>query len=227
MQGTKYQLFITDDDSHSIRLGNSNITYHSTRGAIQEARHVFITAGLEACLNKNEEPESVSVLEVGFGTGLNALLTGLKAEETQKQVHYISIDPFPLPKDIFSQLNYGSLLQSERLYHNIMDAGWETVHAISPNFSLKKVKAGLADIVFHEKFDVIYFDAFAPEDQPEMWEVPIFEKLWEALNPAGFLTTYCSKSQVRRNLKTVGFLVEKLPGPPGKREIIRAYKKLS
>jgi len=220
----KYEIIETGDGSHTLKLAGEKITFHSDRGAIQESQHVFIKTGLEHFMRKSEQDRPVAVFEVGFGTGLNALLTAMAATRNHIEVIYYTIDRYPLPAEIYNKLNYPVLLQEPALYESVMQADWEMLLPVTPFFSLQKINDDLGSYTFNRQFDIIYFDAFAPDDQEEMWTEVIYRKIYKALNPGGVLVTYCSKSNVRRALIQAGFLVEKLPGPPGKREIIRANK---
>lgn len=221
---TGRQLIKTGDGSHTIGIPGKGITYHSTHGAIQESRHVFIEAGLLPLLSAHP---SLAVLEVGFGTGLNALLTLQKAVNFNKQISYTAIEPYPLQQNEYTLLNYAGVLHDDSLqplFLAMHQSQWNKVVDISPLFSLHKISAGIEEVVLKNTFDVIYYDAFAPNDQPEMWTEAVFRQMFGVLNPGGVLVTYCSKGAVRRALQAVGFMVSKLPGPPGKREIIKAIK---
>ena len=220
----KYEIITTDDGSHTLQLPGTAITFHSTKGAIQESEHVFIQTGFDYCISRFPEKKTIRVFEVGFGTGLNALLTAMAAARNGKNVVYEAIDLHPVPGDIYARLNYPQLLDRVELYKTIMQTGWEQLLYISPFFKLHKIKADLRHYSFREPFDIIYFDAFAPGDQDEMWSGEICKKIFDALNSGGVLVTYCSKSIVRKTLEAAGFHVEKIPGPPGKREIIRALR---
>ncbi|MEE6186435.1 tRNA (5-methylaminomethyl-2-thiouridine)(34)-methyltransferase MnmD [Niabella digestorum] len=222
--GRTYEIFMTDDGSHSVRVGNTDVTFHSTKGALRESRHVFLDNGFLYWLQQQPSSKKLTVFEVGFGTGLNALLTAIAATQNRIDVHYHAVDLYPLPVEIYSRLNYPELLGEPELYKIIMQTGWEQLLYVSPFFRLHKSKSDLLDYTFKVKVDVVYFDAFAPEDQPEMWVQHVYTKIYEALNPGGVLVTYCSKGVVRRALHQAGFTVVKLPGPPGKREVIRAIK---
>lgn len=211
---------ITSDGSTTIHLPDWNEQYHSKHGAIQEAKHVFIKHGLSAVgLNK------VSILEVGFGTGLNCFITFLA---TQKKVDYVGVEAYPVTKKELESLNYVAELQAEK-YQSIFDeihaVSWFEKHQITPNFSLTKRQQFFKDISDNECFDIIYFDAFGARVQPELWTESIFKKMFNALKPNGILVTYAAKGSVRRAMQAVGFLVERLQGPPGKREMLRATKK--
>ena len=211
-------LQITDDGSHTLFVSEIDECYHSTKGAIQESRHIFIEAGLKQCA-KSE----INVLEIGFGTGLNALLTAL---ESDFSVRYTTIELYPVPIEQALKLNYPVLLGTESvdLFEKIHSSPWNEKVQITENYTLTKLKADFTKIELDEKFDVIYFDAFSPEKQPEMWREKMFRKLYLCASENAIMTTYCAKGAVRRAMKEAGFTVERLPGPPGKREILRAKK---
>lgn len=222
----KYEIFLTEDGSHSIRIKDTKITFHSKNGAIQESKHVFIENGLQYWIQQlGHNKKSVTIFEVGFGTGLNALLTAMAAAKNSINIVYYTIDKHPLPVEVYTSLNYTDLLREHELYKTIMQKGWEQLLYISPFFKLYKSKSDLCSYKFNTSIDIIYFDAFAPEDQSDMWSEAVYKQLYLALNFGGVLVTYCSKGSVRRALANVGFMVEKLPGPPGKREVIRAIKR--
>ena len=171
--------------------------------------------------------ENVTILEIGFGTGLNAITTLERNEELQKNIHYTGVEAYPVATSDFSQLNYEKLDLKESILpylDKIHDAKWEVFLEITPNFQLKKANQKFQDINETETFDLIYFDAFAPTVQPELWTVDIFKKMLTALKQNGILVTYCAKGQVKRNMKAAGFTLERLAGPPGKREMTRATK---
>jgi tRNA U34 5-methylaminomethyl-2-thiouridine-forming methyltransferase MnmC len=220
----EYEIIETGDGSHTLKLAGEKITFHSDRGAIQESQHVFVKTGFDHFIQKSVPGEPVAVFEVGLGTGLNALLTAIAATQKHKEVLYYSIDRYPLPAEIYTKLNYPDLLKAPVLYKAIMQAGWEELLPVAPFFSLQKINGDLSNYTFNRQFDIIYFDAFAPGDQEEMWTETIYGKMYDTLHPGGLLVTYCSKGNVRRALVQAGFTVEKLAGPPGKREIIRANK---
>lgn len=210
---------MTADGSVTFRLPEMDETYHSVHGAVQESRHVFIEMGLKPLLDRKS---GINILEMGFGTGLNALLTFLEAEKNQSPVAYYSLEKFPLTPLQYAQLNYAELLNAKNQWRQIVDTGWDEVTAINAYFSLQKISSGLETFVTNLKFDLIYYDAFAPRVQPELWTVEVFDKLSSLLVPEGKIVTYCAKGEVKRNFKAAGFVVETLPGPPGKREMIRA-----
>lgn len=207
----------TEDGSATLFVPELNEHYHSVKGARTESQHIFIDMGLKA--SAAPQPH---VLEIGFGTGLNALLTLEAAEQEKRPVHYTGIELYPLAWEEVNALGYSDNPSFERLH----TAPWEEDVEISPYFTLRKIK-GDANTVIHSSFSpsVVYFDAFAPEKQPEMWNEQLFRSLYVTMNTGGILTTYCAKGVIRRLLQAVGFRVERLPGPPGgKREILRATK---
>ncbi|MGN6617097.1 MAG: tRNA (5-methylaminomethyl-2-thiouridine)(34)-methyltransferase MnmD [Ilyomonas sp.] len=215
---------ITRDGSATIAIPEQHVTYHSIHGAIQESKHVFIEAGLKPMLNKFE---TIHLFEMGFGTGLNALLTLVEALEYKQQIVYHTVELFPLSMDEILQLNYSEQLHTQDLkkyFLQIHACEWEKGVELHPLFVLHKLNISLTDIIFSKKFHLIYFDAFAPSAQPELWTESIFEKLYAALETNGILVTYCSKGDVRRAMLSADFEVEKLKGPPGKREMIRGIK---
>ena len=218
---------ITKDGSHTISVPDMNVTYHSVHGAIQESEHVFIKAGL---LDSGifDYIGVHQVLEIGFGTGLNALLTLIEADKHKNRIYYTAIEPFPLDESVITQLNYCEQLNLphyQRLLEKMHHCGWEEMYEITEHFRLTKHKTSLQEFSTGESFSIIYYDAFAPNAQPELWTEKIFEKLYDLLLPEGILVTYCSKGAVQRAMKAAGFTIEKIPGPPGKREMIRALKR--
>lgn len=205
-------------------LENLNETYHSTHGAIQESKHVFIKNGLHALNCKNE----IKILEVGMGTGLNLLLTALEASKNNLNISYTALEPNPIPKEIVTQLNYTTLLNDpdtkiifDIIHQNLFDVNY----SLNMHVNLLKHQNTIQSFSGIQKFDLIYFDAFAPQKQPEMWTSDIFIKLRELMSENSILVTYCAKGEVKRTLKSAGFEIESLPGPPGKREMTRATKK--
>ncbi len=216
------QLITTKDGSHTLRNTEINDTYHSIHGAIQESRHVFINEGLGHLLN--ESPSKIDILEVGFGTGLNAYLTLLFQD--QIRIEYTAIEAFPISEDIYSQLNYGIVLGADRdHFQKLHQLNWHQSADITDWFSLSKIHGRIEQIELpSDHFDLVYYDAFGPEKQPEMWTIALLERLAITIKPGGSLVTYCSKGQFQRDLKTLGFRVELPPGPPGKFEIVRAVK---
>jgi len=211
----------TDDGSATLYVPELNEHYHSVKGAQTESQHIFIDMGLKYV--QTAEPH---VLEIGFGTGLNAFLSLLSANETKRKVHYTGLELYPLEWSTIAELKYSD----DPLFERIHTTEWEVETEISPYFTLLKKKADftkihLAATRMESTVDVVYFDAFAPEKQPEMWTQELFDYLYTIINPGGVLTTYCAKGVIRRMLQAAGFVVERLPGPPGgKREILRAAR---
>jgi tRNA U34 5-methylaminomethyl-2-thiouridine-forming methyltransferase MnmC len=224
------EIITTGDGSHTLFSEKFNEIYHSRHGAIQESLHVFIYSGFEVVAAAQQNDEPIKIFEVGFGTGLNALLTMLEAEKRNRKVVYETIELYPVAIETIKELNYTNQLGFEFCYgpyHSLHLVRWNELHPIAPNFHFKKINASLTNWQpAHNNYQLIYFDAFAPEHQPEMWSAEIFRKMFEALAPGGILVTYCSKGAVQRAMKEAGFFIEKLPGPPGKREIVRAIKSL-
>jgi tRNA U34 5-methylaminomethyl-2-thiouridine-forming methyltransferase MnmC len=217
-------IITTGDGSKTIHIPDWNENYHSSHGAVQEAKHVFLKHGLELFLGQPE----IRILEIGFGTGLNAILTLEAGMESSSHIYYEGLEAFPISEEEMRALEYDTLLGSDFLkahYEKLHNSSWETENKITPNFSLTKIQNELQKQTFPaEKFDLIYFDAFGPRVQEGMWTQEIFQKLYEALAPGGVLVTYCAKGQVKRDMKAVGFTVEALPGPPGKREMTKGRK---
>jgi tRNA U34 5-methylaminomethyl-2-thiouridine-forming methyltransferase MnmC len=219
----KKQLITTTDGSHSFYLEEMDEHYHSKHGSIAETQHIFIQAGFnEVCQRKKH----FNIFEVGMGTGLNVFLTAIAAERERAKVFMKSIEAFPLQTEEAKQLNFAEYLEADTaLFERIHSAEWEKAFQLNENFRLHKVKGKLQGFTFNEKYDLIYFDAFAPEKQEELWTEEIFTKLFEAMNEGGILVTYCVKGIIRRRLQGIGFEIEKLPGPKnGKREMLRARK---
>ena len=217
------KLVVTNDGSHSIFNPEVNETYHSKHGAIVEAEHVFIKNGLLA-----ENKKQFNILEVGFGTGLNALLTAQKAKQKNIAVNYHGIELYPVPKESYMQLNFTALIgeESSELL-KLHDCSWGTEYEIHEYFKLTKNEITLEDYKSDTKFDIIYFDAFSPEKQPHLWNAEIFQNMYNLLKKEGFLVTYCAKGVVKRTMKAVGFEIVVLDGPPGKRQMTRANKSIS
>jgi tRNA U34 5-methylaminomethyl-2-thiouridine-forming methyltransferase MnmC len=216
-------IFYTEDGSHSIAIPEWKVTYHSRYGAIQESQHIFIEAGLKPLLEKKKE---ISIFEMGFGTGLNALLTLMVTNMFPVKIYYEAADNDPLELPIASSLNYTTVLQTPALYSLFMQMHqlpWNTMQQVSDKFYLHKRNTDISEIVLTETFDLIYFDAFDPVTQPGLWTTAIFRKLHDAMCEGGTLLTYCSKTVVRRSMQDAGFIVEKIAGPKGKREVVRAH----
>lgn len=218
----KRSVEVSGDGSTTLRIHEWDEPYHSRHGAIQESRHVFIEQGLGQC-----KPNHVKILEMGFGTGLNALLTFLYAQEHDLNISYLGIEAHPLDESEWSQMNYLEQLKAEHLtdiWHSLHRTPRDTWVDLSTNFAFQHAQRDMRDFRSGPNFDLIYFDAFGPRVQPELWSSTIFASMHGALVPDGILVTYCSKGVVRRRMIEAGFKVEKVPGPPGKREMLRAVK---
>ena len=213
------------DGSHTIFHLGLNETYHSMHGAMQESEHVFIKAGLEQLL---EQLNTIRVFEVGFGTGLNAWLTFKRVAGTNTKIIYHCLEPFPLVEEIYTKLNYTQNLSDKNLedfFLQLHDAPWEKEIELNNNFTLKKIKSRLEDYALSDEgFDLLYYDAFAPSKQAEIWMPENIKKAYELLKQSGLLVTYCARGQFKRDLKEIGFTVETLLGPPGKKEMTRGLK---
>ncbi len=220
----QYSIVLTKDGSATIFNKTLNEHYHSMNGAIQESLHVFINAGLKY---KSHNRSHLSVLEIGLGTGLNALLTCCEAENNKLNIEYTAIEKYPLNNEILNQLDYCKDIKNDKChsyFNQIHDIKYEESHLIHTGFLF--IKKNIAAEFYHvnETFDIIYFDAFSPNKQPELWSASIFLNMFDALKPNGVLVTYCAKGDVKRNLKSAGFTIESLVGPIGKREMTRAHK---
>lgn len=211
----------TSDGSHSVLNEELNESYHSSSGAVAESMHIFIRSALHV------HPSTIlNILEIGFGTGLNAYLTWIDTLTSGKKINYTAIELFPLETEFITALNYPEILKQKReTFSAIHKAPWNEETEVSPLFYLTKIKADLLDFNPGKKYDIVYFDAFSPKVQAELWSFDVFYKIFISMNPGGILTTYCSQGEVRRNMVRAGFMVEKIPGPGKKREITRAFKK--
>ena len=209
----------TEDGSKTFFIPSLNEHYHSTKGALTESQHIFIKNGFDLF-----DKDQLNILEVGFGTGLNTYLTAREAEDKRIKTHYTTLEKYPLSWKEVSSLNH----EPDDLLKNIHLAEWNRPIELSPFFTLHKMEGDFKNEIFklsNEFYDVVYFDAFAPEKQPEMWQENLFQQLYVIMKPKSILTTYCVKGVVKRMLKNCGFQVQKIPGPPqGKREILRAIK---
>ncbi|MFH4967575.1 tRNA (5-methylaminomethyl-2-thiouridine)(34)-methyltransferase MnmD [Gaetbulibacter sp. M240] len=227
----KREIIITADGSATIHLPDWNEQYHSKHGAIQEAYHVFIKHGLHHFVGQKmaDKDLDITILEIGFGTGLNAFITLLEALKLNCSVRYTGVEAYPVALEDIRRLNYTNKLDVPNLknvFEQFHEISWDEVHNISETFKLEKQQKFFEDIKDQSRFDLIYFDAFGARVQPELWEVAIFKRMFEALKEKGVLVTYAAKGSVRRAMQEVGFTVERLPGPPGKREMLRATKLL-
>lgn len=226
----KRKIITTKDGSKTIQIEEWNEQYHSVHGAIQEANHVFIKHGLlffDSEIRQTTSESAINILEIGFGTGLNAFLTFVKAKSLQNPIAYTGIEAFPVQWDEINQLNYPDLISSAHaeVFKALHTCAWEAQELLSSDFALTKRQMKFQDIDFSNQFHVIYFDAFGARVQPELWTERIFTTMYEALQENGILVTYSAKGSVRRAMEAVGFKVERLPGPPGKREMLRAQKR--
>ncbi|OXB01780.1 SAM-dependent methyltransferase [Flavobacterium oncorhynchi] len=220
----KREIIKTLDGSTTIHLEEWNESYHSKHGAIQEAKHVFIKNGLSLF-----ESNPVSILEIGFGTGLNAFITFLESEQKQKHINYVGVEAYPIAASEVLGMNYVEELEAENfseVFKKMHESEWNQEVKINSRFSLTKRKQFFDEIDDLEIFDLIYFDAFGYRVQPELWSTAIFQKMYNSLKPNGVLVTYAARGVVKRSMIEVGFTVEKLTGPPGKREMFRAFKKV-
>ncbi|SDW50102.1 tRNA U34 5-methylaminomethyl-2-thiouridine-forming methyltransferase MnmC [Lutibacter oricola] len=218
----KREIIITGDGSSTIHMPEWNEQYHSKHGAIQEAKHVFIKSGLELFSNTN-----VNILEIGFGTGLNSFITLLEAPKLNLKVNYTGVEAYPVEKSEIEKLNYVEELSASKFqkeFDVLHTSNWEEEIKISEEFILKKEQKFFKEIDTKDYFNLIYFDAFGARVQPELWTEEIFEKMYASLKEGGVLVTYSAKGSVRRAMQAVGFKVERLAGPPGKREMLRAIK---
>lgn len=218
----KREIITTSDGSTTIHIPDWDEQYHSKHGAIQEAYHVFIKSGLNLFQN-----QKIKILEIGFGTGLNSFITFIEAKKLDLKVDYVGVEKFPISEDELQQLNYVSELSANKfadIFSKMHSNPQKKKCDLSDDFSLTKRQQDFNDIDDKECFDLIYFDAFGARVQPELWTVAIFKKMYDALKEGGVLVTYSAKGSVRRAMIEVGFKVEKLPGPPGKREMLRAMK---
>ena len=221
----KRSIITTSDGSTTIQIEDWNEQYHSIHGAIQEAKHVFIKMGLHHFL-ETHEVSTLRILEIGFGTGLNAFVTALEPSLNNIQVDYEGVEAYPVHEIELSKLNYTTLIAPDQysVFDTMHHVSWGNLHPITSNFSLKKRQQFFSEIDDVSSFDLIYFDAFGARVQPDLWTEAIFNRMFLALKPNGVLVTYAAKGSVRRAMQAVGFLVERLQGPPGKREMLRATK---
>lgn len=215
------KLINTADGSHTIYVPELDEHYHSVHGAVQESQFIFIDNGFDFC-----KTDPVSILEIGFGTGLNALLTAVRGYNGNREINYSSIEKYPLDEKTTNSLNHYKFAgeKGKEIFQIIHSSPWNIEVSICRNFNLKKIKADFTKEPVSGKYDLIYFDAFGPDKQPEMWTRDLFSGIAAVTNKNGILVTYSAKGEVKRNLKSCGFDVTLLPGPPGKRQMIRAVK---
>ena len=233
IKSSTLQIIRTADGSDTLFRPDLNQHYHSTYGAVQESQHIFIENGFLYAIEYfhpgfRDKIAELRILEVGFGTGLNALLTQTEAEKHGLKVYYTAIEAFPLEENYWRALNYPCLSGSvdySKFFAKLHLATWNKEVEISPHFILKKIYGNLEGYAPGPGlFDLIYFDAFGPDAQPELWTEQVFRYLWNGLSPGGILVTYSVKGTVVRALHSSGFIIEKLPGPPGKRHVLRAVR---
>lgn len=225
----KRQFVHTEDGTTTLYVPALNEHYHSIHGAIQESLHIFIRAGIEFYLQTHSTGfplSELNILEAGFGTGLNAYLSLLYAEKQKIRLQYHSLEKYPLTFEEIQQLNYKAQVPAKNpdLFDRLHTSPWETENLISPFFRLHKYQKDFREISFESRFDIVFFDAFNPDIQPYLWTEEVFRNFHKALKPGGILVTYCVKGSVKQALRNLGFMLKKLPGPPGKREILRAQK---
>ena len=221
----KIEILQTADGSNTLYLPELDETYHSRHGSRQEALHVFIQNGLQYHLEKHPETTEIKLLEVGFGTGLNAFLTFQEMEKRPgTSLHYLGFETHPVPQEIWQQLNYATSASEKEAYCHLMEVPYGEKTRVASFFQLEKIQEPIQHLALENQIDLVYFDAFGPRAQAEMWDKTIFEKLFKSLKVGGVLVTYCAMGQFKRDLKSIGFNVEAIPGPPGKREMTRATK---
>jgi tRNA U34 5-methylaminomethyl-2-thiouridine-forming methyltransferase MnmC len=222
MEGIK--IFTTNDGSHTLQSEQFGVSYHSVHGAIRESNHVFIQNGLRMLTVLGQK---VRILELGFGTGLNAFLTYLESVQRDLRVYYQTIEAYPINIQLVHQLNYPQLLNATEFQKDFLQlhqVDWDKNLKLGATFRFQKRSCKFEDIDYTSEFDIVYFDAFGPAAQPELWTLDMMKKVHQALRKEGVLVTYCAQGQFKRHLKELGFVVERLPGPPGKREMTRAIK---
>ncbi|WP_439184315.1 tRNA (5-methylaminomethyl-2-thiouridine)(34)-methyltransferase MnmD [Carboxylicivirga taeanensis] len=214
----KIEIKVSADGSHTLFVPELDEHYHSVNGAYNESMHVFIEPALLFC-----SKSTVHILEIGLGTGLNAFLTA--THQVDKTIFYHALEKYPVTTEAAAQLNFAKTEAEQQIFTRLHQLPWNQESELQHNFTILKDEVDLTAIDFDRHYDLVYFDAFAPEKQPEMWSEAIFKKLYDAMNPGGVLTTYCAKGVIRRTMQALGFTVERLPGPKGKREMLRAVKK--
>jgi tRNA U34 5-methylaminomethyl-2-thiouridine-forming methyltransferase MnmC len=217
----KNEIILTSDGSHTIYVPELNEHYHSIHGAVQESALVYIKNGLGFC-----KSNPVNIFEVGFGTGLNTLLSVVYCRDDDRMFNYTSIEKDPLRISVINTLNHWSFAGDEgkQIFDKIHNSEWGEFEGITRNFSLKKISSDIITDKIEGKFDLIYFDAFGPDKQPDVWTPAVFDKIAGITSAGGIFVTYSAKGEVKRLLNAIGFKIEMLPGPPGKREMIRAIR---
>ena len=210
----------TEDGSQTIISPVFGEKYHSIYGAKTESQVVFIDAGLKDRMHLSH----ISILEMGFGTGLNSLMSMKEAMDQNKTIQYTGYEKFPISDSTADEIGYGQIFNLENEYSEMHSCSWNEIHQMHPLFSFRKIRDDINNLEEQNTYDVIYFDAFAPSAQEELWSIELFNKMYDSIKSDGVLVTYCAKGQVKRNMKAAGFIIEPLPGPPGKREMTRARK---
>lgn len=221
----RLKLIDTGDGAHSLYNEELDEHYHSVHGAVNEALHVFIKHGWKAT-----DKKFLNVFEMGFGTGLNFLVTFFENKISKRKLDYYSLEKYPLKDSIWRKINHLEILNKpefQSTFDFIHECKWNELVKIDEHSSLNKLHGDIHDIILPVQFDLVYYDAFGPRVQPDLWTERLFKKLYQNMSDNGVLVTYCAKGQVRRNLEAVGFMVERLPGPPNKREMLRAIKKIN
>lgn len=220
----KKELKITADGSKTIYVPEIDEQYHSGHGALQEAMHVYIEHGIRS----STLPHELTIFEMGFGTGLNAFLSLIEAESTQRKIQYHGIEAYPIENELVTNLEYEKLLNSdyESVFFKMHQVPWDEKHQLTTFFSVQKIHAKIETYtIIPNSFDIVFYDAFGPRAQEELWHIDVLSKMYQLLKEGGILVTYCAKGQVKRDLSSLGFDVVTLPGPPGKREMIQAIKR--
>lgn len=221
------EIITTEDGSHSIMVHDINEAFHSDRGSWQESQYTFIERGLKQFIQENEQERNIKVFEMGLGTGLNALQSWMEAEISGVSIEYHGLEAFPLRPEEYSALNFNDFMDTsdfEDGLRNIHKAPWNEVVSLSPQFSIKKIAAKMEDAELDNEFDVVFFDAFSPKTQPELWSASIFQKLFKAMSYGGILVSYSAAGVFKRSLQASGFWMEEMRGARGKREMVRARK---
>ncbi len=214
---------LSGDGSHTVKSPVFDTLYHSHHGALSESMVVFIDAGLNFLKERN--PTSITVFEMGMGTGLNALLAYQWAENYKISLTYHTVEAYPIASEVTALLNYGERCGDTDIFDLLHELSWNIPHNISEYFKFTKFHSDIESLDIHSYYDLIFYDAFAPNSQAHLWEIPVLQKMYQCLNPKGVLVTFCAQGAFKRNLKSVGFDVFGIPGPPGKREMTRALKK--
>ena len=220
------RIITSEDGSHTIELIGQNEQYHSTHGAVQESNHVYIKHGLERIA---ESRKHINILEVGMGTGLNVLLTFQYAMKHQLDIHYTAVEAYPLEETIYQQLNYSHIIDNDdslaSIFNRIHDSQWNEEISLNNTFRFIKIDQKIQQTLLTDNyFNLVYHDAFNPDLEPDLWKEELFHKIYRAMTPESVLTTYSTKGIIKRALKACGFMIQKKPGPPGKREILNAVK---